>query len=920
MILRLVIDGSNAGAIKALAGVSAESAKTGTALSRIDQAGGLENTSKALDNISAKLNQVRTAAVAVGAGMIGANGIADLVRLSDEYTSVNARLKLASTSSDDFAKAQAGVFEVAQRNGRELAATATLYGRIAGPMRDMGKSSEDTLKITDAVSASLRISGATASESASAQLQFAQALAAGRLQGEELNAVLESAPALAKALATAMRVSVGELKNMGAEGKLTSKAIAEALLSQADSLKERAGQMESTIGEAMTRVRNAFQNAFGPTASAGAVQIAAGINAIANNMQTLLQVAGLAGTALAAVFGSRLLGSIGAAIAAKQALVLAEREAAAMALATAQANVRAAQAEAARTLTTKGLAIAQAQLAAAESAATVAGAGAAARAGGAMLGLLGGPIGAVTTALTLGITAWQIWGNKGEEAAGKAAKSLGDLVKEMQQFGANASAEEKTKQYEALAVAIQKARQEEQQLRDAARQRANSDMNVATKAQAETAADNDPLVVAKRGEREAAEKAFQKKLTDLEQEAANERQFIAKALIEKQKALNGELVTNEKEALAKRLADNLSTVNAVRAAWLNTLQEIKDKQAEAAASPAKVAEKADSLKTRTDNVRMAGMSDEDKAAYQAQQAQTAGEDAIANQTRGRFELMKGYSQQLQGEFSKAKQSFDAAEKDLNLAMNQAEKAGNAGLMDEISGKLVDIEKQRGQIANAEAQQLEVQAEAQRSKMTELEGAAANLKNSLAGMEVQIKIDAAMANLGTLATEAARVAALVSSAQGGSGKPPVLDLSSYGPGDPGIPGRAFGGPIPGFASHDRADNVVIRATPGEFMVQRPTVKQRGALAFLRDFNMRGMSAVRDWNVRGYAFGGEIGGSAIKRLSVPQLSQPASSFSEPNTPLVLDFGKFGRVNAEARRDSADEILRVFDRARMQFGRRP
>lgn len=883
----LIINGSNTGAIKALAGVNEAAKSTSGALSKVDKAaGGFDNTSKALDQLNSKLNQVKNAAMAVGGGIVGGNGIADLVRLTDEYTSVNARLKLASESSADFSRAQAGVFEIAQRNGRELGATATLYGRIAGPMRDMGKSGADTMRIVDAVSASLRISGATAQESSSAQIQFSQALAAGTLQGEELNAVLESSPALAKALSTAMHVAVGDLKKMGSEGKLTSKIIAEALLTQADDLKNRASQMESTISEALTRVRNAFQSTFGGTASAGAAQIAGGINAIATNMQTLLEVSALAGAGLAAVFGVRLLTSIGATIVAKQALILAERESAAMAMASAQANVRAAQAEAARTLTTKGLAIAQAQLALAEGAATAAGAGVAARTGGALLGLLGGPIGAIATALTLGITAWQIWGNKGEEATGKVTKSLSELVKEMQNFGANTSTAERVKLFEAMAEAIKKARLEEAQLREAARQRTGSDMNIATKSQVEGAVDNDPKVAAKRAERLDAEKALQKELDALNQAAANERIFIYKSTAEKQKAINGELVTSEKDSLEKRMAVNLSAAAAVRGAWLNTLNEIKAKQAEAAAAPGKAADLSVNLKSRSDNVKMSGMSEQDKADYQAQQAMDAREGALVDQIRGRFELMKGYSQQLKGDFANAKTSFDAAEKDLNRAFSQAEKAGDGGLMDDIASKLVDIEKQKGKVAEGEAKQLGDQAEAQRGKLNELEGAANNLKSTLAGMEVQVKIDSAMANLNAIEVKAQSVQALLAAANGGTAKP--QDVNSLPMLEPyPLPARAYGGPLPGTAPHDRADNVIYRGTPGEWVIQRQAVRYWGP-----DF----IAAINSMRMPKFAYGGEIGGSAINRLSMPSLNNQLLPGAKSGNPLTLDFGSLGMAKTE------------------------
>jgi tape measure domain-containing protein len=824
MVLSLIINGSNAGAIKALSGVSAAAKTTGGALGNLDQSAGLQNTSRALDNVAARLNQVRTAALAVAGGMVGAGGIADLVRLSDEYTSVNARMKLASSSSEDFARAQAGVFEIAQRNGRELAATATLFGRIAGPMRDMGKSTEDTLTIVDAVAASLRIAGATAAESSSAQIQFSQALAAGRLQGEELNTVLEASPPLAKALATAMRVSVGDLKAMGAEGKLTGKIIAEALLSQAESLKTRASQMESAIGEALTRVRNAFQQTFGSSTTAGAAKIAAGIDAVAANMRVLVEVSAVAAAGLAAVFGTRMLTSIAANLAARAALVAAEREAAATALATAQANVRAAQAEAARTLSTKALAAAQAQLAVAERAAAVASAGVATRAGGALLGFLGGPIGAIVTAITLGITAWQLWGTKSKEAIGEASVSIDELIKEMREFGDNASVEEQTKRYNALAEAIKKAREEEVKRREEARKKTDSDLNIGTKAQADAAVDNDPQVKEAAAKRIKLENELQAELKRINESAANERLFIAKSLLDKQKAMNGELVVDERKALAARLTDNLNAAAAVRDAWLNTLNEIKAKRAEAEAAPGKARDKAVGLKDRTDNVKMSGMSEEDKANYQAQQAMDAREGALADTIRGRFELMKAYSQQLRGDFTAAKASFDAAEKDLNRAFDQAERAGDAGQMDEIAAKLVDIEKQRGKVAEGEAKNLEQQADAQRSKMAELEGAAETLKNTLSGLEVQVTIDAAMERLSTLEAKAQSVRAAINAAQGGSG-PEILDLSPYGPGDPGaVPARAYGGPLPGYASNDRADNMIYRGTPGEWVIQRPAVSR------------------------------------------------------------------------------------------------
>lgn len=912
--LKLIIDGSNTGAIRALTQVAAEAAKTGGGLSRLDAASGnFGKTRAGLESISTQLSRIQQAAAAFGGIAIGASGLGDLQRLSDEYTSVNSRLKLASTSSDDFKAAQQGIFEVAQRNGQALAATGTFYGRIADSVRRMGKSSADALGATEAVAASLKISGATTAEAASAQLQFAQALASGTLRGDELNSVLEASPRLAKALADGLRVPQGELKNLGEEGKLTSKAILEALLTQKEALVGEAASMELTIGQSLTNVRNAFTKTFGERTNGGASALANGINGIATSLGTLLDVATVAGAALLAVFGTRTLTAIAAQVSAKQALIVAERTAAAAAVATAEANVAAAAGQARHTLTTETLTVAKLQLAAAERAAAVAATGVAARSGGALLGLLGGPVGAIATALTVGITAWQVWGNKGEEATAKTGKSLSELVKELKDFGDTMAEQAKIKKYEELATAIAKARKEEDLLRESARQSilrnaAQDDTAIITDASLKSAIDSDAKVKKANEARLAAEKTLQDELTAINRKATDERAFLVKSLVEKQKALNGELVVDEKKALEQRVADHVKAASAVRDAWQKTMAEAKAKRDEATAAPGKTADLADSLKARVDTVKMAGLSDEDKQAVKEQQAIQASQDALDARTRASFELTKGYTQQLRGDVEQAKKSFDAAEKDLNKVFSQAEKAGDAGLMDEISSRLTDVSAARGKIASKEADQLDQQAEAQRTKMLELDTQATDLKNKLAGMEVDVKIDAAVAKIAQLDAAAEALKSKLAGLGGVANQAsPVAaaDINSAGLG-----GFAYGGPLPGSAPHDRADNRLFWGTPGEWVIQRPATRYYGA-AF--------MAAINAMKLPKYAFGGQIGGSAIDRLRVPSLPDNGSAGASSAAGLTLDFGELGKFKAQTSLNTQRELERVFARAALAHGRR-
>lgn len=894
--------GGGSAVSRSVAAITPAAMGAAVAVARVENnLSGVARAGAAITPIAGQLSRIQSGVIAIGAAGIGVSSIGGLMRVADAYTAVNSRLKVYAESNADLANSQRQVFAISQAYGRDLTGTATLLGRVVQPLRDMGRAGSDAIKITEAVAASLRIAGATTAESTSAQIQFSQAIAANTLQGEELNSVLESSPPLARALALAMRQSVGDLKRMGSEGKLTGQIIVEALLSQYDSLRTRGLAMESLIGESLTRIQNSFTKVLGQRTGTSAVSLANGLSAVADNMNTIVDLSTVAGAAMAAAFGARLISSIFAAVAAKRAIIAAEREQAGAALVTAQSNVRAAQAESARTLTTRNLVTAQLQLAAAEKAATAASAGAVTRLGAGLVGALGGPIGLVTTLLTVGITAWSLWGNRAEAATAQAGKSLAELVNEMQDFGENMSVVEKAKQYEALAAAIAKAREEEAKLRKEALKRAQDDVlssGIVSKDGVAAAAENDPILAAKVAERRKAENFLQDELTKINKAADEERAFLFKALVEKQKALNGELVIDERKSLENRLKNQRDAANAVRDAWLKSLDLIKQKQDEAAGSADKVADKARSLQDRTNQVKLSGMSDSQRAAELARQANEAKQGAVNSLTSGRADLMAGYSRRLQGDLDGAKKSFDAAEKDLNRAFDLAEKAGDSRLMDEIGGKLVDIEKERGKIAAGEATQAEAEAEAQRAKMNELGTAADELQKKLAGMEVDIKIDAAVAKLKQLYADAAAFQAMLGGGQ----------ASSPSPAPDNLPARAYGGPLPGVAPHDRADNMLYLGTPGEWVIQRPAVRYWGP-----EF----MAAINAMRIPRFAFGGELGGSMVSRLRVPSITPAGAGRS--SAPDVFDFGALGKVRVSKTGDTAKDVAAVLKRAALGWGNR-
>lgn len=246
-------------------------------------------------------------------GALGVEGGRRLAELVDGYAAMSARLKLATRDQAEFNTAQKELFAIAQRNQAGVSELTTLYTRLAPAVRQLGGNQSQTLKITEAVALALRVSGASAAESASAILQFSQALGAGALRGEEFNAVAEASPRLMQALADGLGKSRGELRKLAEDGKLTADVVGNALIGQLGALRREADGLPQTIGGAVTKLRNAFQQFIGQSeqVSLGAQALIKLINAIADNLGTLSTAAVAAGVALATLKFAQIAVAIG---------------------------------------------------------------------------------------------------------------------------------------------------------------------------------------------------------------------------------------------------------------------------------------------------------------------------------------------------------------------------------------------------------------------------------------------------------------------------------------------------------------------------------------------------------------------------------------------------------------------------------
>lgn len=199
----------------------------------------------------------------VGAAYAAAAALKGIAAQADAYNLMNARLKLATSSQEEFTAAQTELARIAQSTQAPISSLVTLYTRISRPLKEAGRSQADIVKVTEAVATSFRVSGATAQEAENGVIQFAQALGAGALRGEEFNSVAEQAPRLMQALAASIGVPVGALKEMASEGQLTADVVSEALVSQLDVLRKEAATLPETVGGAMTALSDQWNKAIG---------------------------------------------------------------------------------------------------------------------------------------------------------------------------------------------------------------------------------------------------------------------------------------------------------------------------------------------------------------------------------------------------------------------------------------------------------------------------------------------------------------------------------------------------------------------------------------------------------------------------------------------------------------------------------
>lgn len=216
----------------------------------------LRRVQQGIQGIGNAAETVRGALGSLAGAFAGALSVRAFVQAADAVTVLQNQLRLATGSVQTATAAYNQLFEIAQRSRVSFTELGGTFASIARASESLGLSQQQLLTLTETIGNAVTVSGASAQASQAALIQLGQGLASGVLRGEELNSILEQTPRLARALADGLGVSVGALRTLGQEGKLTAETVIGALQSQSRVLAEEVESSVVTVGQAFTQIQN----------------------------------------------------------------------------------------------------------------------------------------------------------------------------------------------------------------------------------------------------------------------------------------------------------------------------------------------------------------------------------------------------------------------------------------------------------------------------------------------------------------------------------------------------------------------------------------------------------------------------------------------------------------------------------------
>ena len=223
------------------------------------------------DEIKSIMTQVNKGLQFVGAvtGIsLAATAVKDVAtaaaQTADQLTSVRARINLINDGTQTTAEIMDKVFDAAQRSRGSYVDMADSVAKLNMLAKDAFSSNDEAIMFVEQLNKQFKVSGASIEESSAAMYQLTQAMAAGKLQGDEFHSIMENAPMLAQSIAQEMGLTVGQLKDMSSQGLITADIIKEALFNSAEETNAKFAEIPMTFAEMGQSIQNEMLLAFQP--------------------------------------------------------------------------------------------------------------------------------------------------------------------------------------------------------------------------------------------------------------------------------------------------------------------------------------------------------------------------------------------------------------------------------------------------------------------------------------------------------------------------------------------------------------------------------------------------------------------------------------------------------------------------------
>lgn len=263
-------------------------------------------TERAMSRVNNEMDRFSRLGSVVGR-LLGAIGGIALVRgaiaLSDELSLTETRLNNVNDGLQTTAELQDMIYNAAQRSRGSYQDMAQMVASLKAQTGDTFSSVREAAGFAELLTKQFKIAGTDATGISSTMYNLTQALSTGVLRGNDLNIVMSNAPQIAQRIADYMGVSVGEIKKMGAEGKITADIVKNAMLSAAEDINAQFEAMPMTFGDAVQKCKNMGVRAFQPLGRmiANAInspQFDAAMRTIANGILNLATVGTIAFTVI----------------------------------------------------------------------------------------------------------------------------------------------------------------------------------------------------------------------------------------------------------------------------------------------------------------------------------------------------------------------------------------------------------------------------------------------------------------------------------------------------------------------------------------------------------------------------------------------------------------------------------------------